>query len=85
MEIKTLKDLKEFVNSLNDEQLAQEAELSIVDSGAEQIASGVITTEDEYLTDEGFAPVSTFEPSDSEDTLDDYDIRKAGYVYLFNM
>lgn len=84
MKIETLKDLKQFLGGLNEQQLNQKALLHIVDGNAEQIQAASITTEDEYLSDEMFEPVSTFEPFDEEDTLDNYEIRKAGFVYLFN-
>lgn len=84
MTIKTLANLKTFLNGLNDEQLSQEAGLHIVDVGYEIIGTGIITTEDEYLSEDGYAPVSTFEPEGEDDKLDDYDIRPAGYAYLLN-
>lgn len=84
MTIKTLANLKTLLNQLNDEQLSQEALLYLVDQGAEPIATGIITSEDEYLTDEGYCPVSTFEPEDDDDKLDNYEIRPAGYFYLLN-
>lgn len=84
MEIKTLKDLKTFLDGLNEDQLNQDALLHIVDSRAERIKAGSITHEDEYLSDEMFEPVSTFEPSDEGDSIENYEIRKAGFVYLYN-
>lgn len=84
MKIKTLKDLKEFLGTLNEDQLSQAAFLQGLDEPGSSIAEATITDEDEYLTDEGYAPISTFEPDDEDDKLEKYTIRKVGYVYLFN-
>jgi CHAD domain-containing protein len=84
MKIETLKDLKEFLGKLNDTQLKQPAVLHIVESFSHPIKSAMVSTEDEYLTEDGFEPVSTYEHSDFNDPLESYEIRKAGFAYLFN-
>jgi len=84
MKIETLNDLKQFLNGLNEVQLQQKAELHLTDVGIQPILSAGIDTEDHFLSDEGYCPVSTFEPLDDLDRLDHYVIRKAGFVYLFN-
>lgn len=81
MEIKTLKDLKDFLGTLDEEQLSQEAALQIVDSGAEQISFAHANDEVEVLTDEGFMPRSVIE---DEDEIISEETRPIGYVYLFN-
>ncbi len=61
MEIQTLNDLKSFLNGLNENQLSQTAYLCVVDSHVESIKSAIVTTEPEYLTDEGFVPISAWD------------------------
>ena len=84
MKISTLNDLKIFLNECNEWQLSQEALLYLVDKEAEPILTAMITEEDEYLTDEGYMAISSFEPEDDLDFIENYDIRPAGHVYLLN-
>lgn len=82
--IKTFRDLRDFLNTLNYQQLDQTAYLQRVDCMGERIESGSISDEPEYLTDEGWAPVSTFEPDGEYDKIENYDQRPAGIAYLWN-
>lgn len=85
MKIETLNDLKVFLNGLSDEQLQHKAHVMDLDEVGLTIGSADVTEEDQYLTEgDGWAPISTFEPEDENDKLEDYDIQKAGVPYLLS-
>lgn len=84
----TYKQLKDFCDTLNDQQLEQEVYLSVVDSHAEKVASALITDKDEYFdhTD----PLGTLDqikevnPDDWEDVIADATLCPKGTVMLVN-
>lgn len=82
--MKTLKELKDFLNTLNNEQLSGGV---MIAGNADEGESGIIVTsfweleEDYFVSDEGFCPVSTHD-EDYNDLLKDCEIIKKGTVYL---
>lgn len=84
--IKTLGDLKDFVNILNENQLKLPAVLQGLDEMGRYICGGVITEEPEVLTEEGWCSQSDYdscnEPGEENEEI--LDTRLPGYVYLFN-
>lgn len=80
--------LKQFCNSLTEEQLQQEVYLALVDSHAEKVASALVTEADEYF-DHGDS-MGTLEmikeenPDDWEDIISDATLCPKGTVMLVN-
>ncbi|RAJ28893.1 hypothetical protein [Pedobacter cryoconitis] len=88
MEIKSLRDLRDFLNTLNDTQLSQRA-LVAGEEDFTPIDSAVITEEDWVAPgdgEDGAFPVSQYEPEDYDGEPVDSDFNKIipkGYVYLY--
>jgi hypothetical protein len=83
MKIKTWKDLKEFLSTLDETQLSEKAVLSIIDSHNVYISQGLVNEEEEYLTEEGYVIKSALDQIEIDD-LGDCNIRPIGFVYLLN-
>jgi len=83
MEFKTLKDLKDFLGTLNETQLSQRPYLIRLDEMGHEIRGCDISDEDEVIDDEGTVPISQFVLPEGE-TMDDYEILPAGYVRLYD-
>lgn len=84
----TYEQLKDFCNSLTNEQLQQEVYLTIVDSHAERVGCAIITKEDEYF-DHGdslgnLQAVKDENPDDWEDVIVDATVCPKGTVMLIN-
>lgn len=89
MKIETLKDLKTFLNGLNEEQLSQKAFVQRVDDTPVDIISADETTEDYFYNEdsEGIIPVSEYNSEDwgGLDLEDEFNvIVPKGYVIICN-
>lgn len=84
MKIETLKDLRDFLNTLNDDQLSEQAYVQSLDELGTQIKSAGVLEEDYYIDREGefSALVSQFEPLDDDDKLDNYEKLEKGTPWL---
>lgn len=83
--MKTLKELKDFLNTLNDEQLTGEIVVAgDDDAGLFQttITGFAELSEDYFVSDEGSFPISDHEP-ELDEPLEECPIIKAGTVYLY--
>lgn len=83
MKIKSLKDLRDYLNTLNDEQLERDAIVNGFDEFSYSITGARETEEDRFGDDDGTYPVSDFEPDGPEDKLENYDFYPKGTVYLY--
>lgn len=82
--MKTLNDLKEFLNSLNDEQLS--GGIIVMGNEDEGLFSVTVTgfhelEEDHYVSDEGLCPISEHD-TECDEPLEECVIVKKGTVYL---
>lgn len=85
--MKTLKDLKEFLNQLNETQLA--GEIIVAGDEDEGLFSTTVTSfseleEDYFVSDEGMCPVSTHD-EDCNEPLSECEIIPKGTVYLYQI
>lgn len=65
MEIKTLQDLKDFLGTLNEQQLQTEATVALEDDFTRITSADVLEEDYFYNVDsEGSMPVSTYDPDD---------------------
>jgi hypothetical protein len=80
--IKNLKDLRDHLNTLSDDQLKGPANVERTDEWLYEITDAYELDEDYFVQDEFVMPVSVFEPLDDDDTLDNYEIIPKGTVYL---
>lgn len=79
--IKTLKELRDFLNTCSEEQLS--GGINVMGNPDEGLSPVIITSfdgleEDHFVSDEGLIPVSTHDP-EFNDPLDSYDIVKKSH------
>lgn len=82
MRINNLKDLRDYLNTLNDEQLQGKPFVNRTDEFTHSITEVMELEEDHFLGEESLEPISTFEPNDDGDLLSNYEIYPAGYVFF---
>ena len=84
----TYQELKDFCNTLTEDQLKQEVYLSQTDDAAIKIESAVISNEDIYFdhTEElgNLQSVKDDNPDDWEDIIEEATLCPKGTVYLLN-
>jgi len=78
----TWAQLKEFANTLNEDQL-QMPVLAMGNERGFKIQAAEELGEEMYIDDEGMNPLSVFEPFDEEDVLDNYPKVPANTPYLY--
>lgn len=83
--MKTLKELKDFLNSLSDDQLnGAITVMGNIDEGLMPVTVTGFDTlaEDYFVTDEGICPVSTHDPEVNE-PLEECEIIDKGTVFFY--
>jgi hypothetical protein len=84
MNIKTFKDLKDFVNSLNENQLAKPVIAHRTDEWSLRCSEASTLEEEYYIDDYGaMVPNSAFDDTDPTDSLDDWDKIEIGTPFLY--
>lgn len=82
MEINSLRDLKTYVNSIPDERLDDPVIVEKTEQFSTVITSAYEISEAMFVDEEGISALSSFEPFDEDDVIENYTVYPKGSVFF---